>query len=46
MKATGEREGLQDEAAYLVSRMRENEPEMSSQGLIELSTISHGFTSS
>ncbi len=35
MKAREDREGLQDEAAYRDSRMRENEPEMRSQGLIE-----------
>ena len=44
MKAREELEDLQDEAAYLNCRMRENEPEMRSQGLIELSTMSNSCT--
>ncbi|SRR6266568_1598530 len=36
--------GLQDEVPYQSSRLRENQPEISSQEMIELSTISHGST--
>jgi transposase len=35
---------LQDEVSSLYSPMRRNQTEMGSQGLIELSTISHGCT--
>lgn len=35
---------LQDEVSYLYSPMRRNQSAMGSQGLIELSTISHGCT--
>jgi len=44
MKAREELEDLQDEAAYLNCRMGENEPEMRSQWLIELSTMSNSCT--